>query len=235
VFLFRLEIHRKMKEGAERPGRAASTPWILAKKASPRSLNRPGCICSTDATGIGGCTSGRRAAAESAWRSYFLESRWVDAKDGFAGAGGLRTWKRFWWKTEREALALENNLISSTSRSSTSCCAGRQDVPVHQADAFTRNIPGFISRGRVKKDGSLYFGRRIFRPASRGGFYTSFTKRFLGAFVLCGPDEEPSAAMPAVLHSSLPGAVRGGIGRPMPGTRRRCAMRGCFWRAGGRT
>jgi len=71
-----------MKEAAKRPGRAASIPWNPAKKSSGLSPESPGVYLFKDAAGKvvyvgkGALRCGNRV------RSYFLESRWVDAKTG---------------------------------------------------------------------------------------------------------------------------------------------------------
>ena len=73
---------------------------------------------------------GKAASLRSRVRSYFLESSWVNAKTGSL-AREIADLETILVGNEREALALEHNLIKKYRPEVQRHAAGRQDLPVH--------------------------------------------------------------------------------------------------------
>jgi len=89
-------------------------------------------------------------------RSYFLESRWMDAKTGSL-AREIADLETIVVANEREALALENQLIK---RYKPKFNVMLRDDKTYPYIKFTagENYPRVYFTRRIKKDGSLYFG-----------------------------------------------------------------------------
>src|SRR5246127_4801156 len=89
-------------------------------------------------------------------RSYFLESRWVDAKTGSL-AREITDLETILVGNEREALALEHNLIKQYRPKFNIILRDDKTYPYLK---FTANekYPRIYFTRRIKKDGSLYFG-----------------------------------------------------------------------------
>ena len=178
-------------------------PWNPAKK--PHSFpNPPASICSRTPAEKS-FTSAKPASLRSRVRSYFLESRWVDAKTGSL-AREIADLETIVVDNEREALALENNLIKQYKPKFNILLRDDKTYPYIKLTVYEKYPRVYFTR-RVKKDGSLYFGPYF--PASLARRILHFIhKRFLVPSCYRGSDKKPSAPLPAVLHSPLPRPVR---------------------------
>ena len=107
---------------------------------------------------------------------------------------------------EREALALENNLIKQYQPKFNVLLRDDKTYPYIRFTAFEKYPRVYVTR-HLRKDGSHLF-RAVF-SAQPGVPHRAFhPQTFPRAFLHRGPHAQPSAALPAVLHSPLPGAVR---------------------------
>jgi excinuclease ABC subunit C len=109
-------------------------------------------------------------------RSYFLESRWIDAKTGSLAReiAGLET---IVVDNEREALALENNLIKRYKPKFNVMLRDDKTYPYIKFTAAEKYPRVYFTR-RIRKDGSHYFGPYF--PASLARRILHFVhKRFL--------------------------------------------------------
>src|SRR6202163_2292342 len=99
---------------------------------------------------------GKARSLRSRVRSYFLESRWIDAKTGtlFREIADLET---IVVDNEREALALENNLIKRYHPKFNVLLRDDKTYPYIKFTAAEKYPRVYFTR-RIKKDGSLYFG-----------------------------------------------------------------------------
>jgi len=115
----------------------------------------PGVYLFKDATGkivyVGKARSLRNRV-----RSYFLESRWVDAKTGSL-AREISDLETILVENEREALALENNLIKQYKPKFNVLLRDDKTYPYIKLTLYEKYPRVYFTR-RVKKDGSLYFG-----------------------------------------------------------------------------
>ena len=89
-------------------------------------------------------------------RSYFLESRWMDAKTGSL-AREIADLETIVVANEREALALENQLIKRYKPKFNVMLRDDKTYPYIKFTA-AENYPRVYFTRRIKKDGSLYFG-----------------------------------------------------------------------------
>jgi excinuclease ABC subunit C len=89
-------------------------------------------------------------------RSYFLESRWVDAKTGSL-AREIADLETILVGNEREALALEHNLIKQYRPKFNVVLRDDKTYPYLKFTAAEKYPRVYFTR-RIKKDGSLYFG-----------------------------------------------------------------------------
>ena len=89
-------------------------------------------------------------------RSYFLESRWVDAKTGSL-AREIAELETIVVDNEREALALENNLIKRHRPKFNVLLRDDKTYPYIKFTAAEKYPRVYFTR-RIRKDGSLYFG-----------------------------------------------------------------------------
>src|SRR5215468_11212728 len=89
-------------------------------------------------------------------RSYFLESRWMDAKTGSL-AREIADLESIVVANEREALALENQLIKRYKPKFNVMLRDDKTYPYIKFTAAERYPRVYFTR-RIKKDGSLYFG-----------------------------------------------------------------------------
>jgi excinuclease ABC subunit C len=109
-------------------------------------------------------------------RSYFLESRWVDAKTGSL-AREIADLETIVVGNEREALALEHNLIKKYQPKFNVVLRDDKTYPYIKFTAAEKYPRVYFTR-RIKKDGSLYFGPYF--PASLARRILHFVhKRFL--------------------------------------------------------
>jgi excinuclease ABC subunit C len=119
---------------------------------------------------------GKARSLRSRVRSYFLESRWVDAKTGSL-AREIADLETIVVENEREALALENNLIKQYKPKFNVMLRDDKSYPYIKLTLYEKYPRVYFTR-RVKKDGSLYFGPYF--PASLARRILHFIhKRFL--------------------------------------------------------
>ena len=89
-------------------------------------------------------------------RSYFLESRWQDAKTGSL-VREIADLDYIVVDNEKEALALENNLIKQHKPKFNVLLRDDKTYPYIRYTAFEKFPRVYVTR-RLKKDGSIYFG-----------------------------------------------------------------------------
>src|ERR1700716_445327 len=99
---------------------------------------------------------GKARNLRSRVRSYFLESRWMDAKTGSL-VREIADLETIVVDNEREALALENNLIKRYHPKFNVLLRDYKTYPYIKFTAAEKYPRVYFTR-RIKKDGSLYFG-----------------------------------------------------------------------------
>src|SRR5260370_350145 len=99
---------------------------------------------------------GKARSLRSRVRSYFLESRWMDAKTGSL-AREIADLEPIVVGNEREALALEHNLIKQYRPKFNVVLRDDKTYPYIKFTAAEKYPRVYFTR-RIKKDGSLYFG-----------------------------------------------------------------------------
>ena len=99
---------------------------------------------------------GKATNLRSRVRSYFLESRWIDAKTGSL-AREIADLETIVVDNAREALALENNLIKRYHPKFNVLLRDDKTYPYIKFTAAEKYPRVYFTR-RIKKDGSLYFG-----------------------------------------------------------------------------
>jgi excinuclease ABC subunit C len=99
---------------------------------------------------------GKARNLRSRVRSYFLESRWMDAKTGSL-AREIADLETIVVGNEREALALEHNLIKQYRPKFNVVLRDDKTYPYIKFTAAEKYPRVYFTR-RIKKDGSLYFG-----------------------------------------------------------------------------
>ncbi len=99
---------------------------------------------------------GKARNLRSRVRSYFLESRWMDAKTGSL-AREIADLETIVVANEREALALEHNLIKQYRPKFNVLLRDDKTYPYIRFTAAEKYPRVYFTR-RIKKDGSLYFG-----------------------------------------------------------------------------
>src|SRR5271156_4074492 len=115
----------------------------------------PGVYLFKDAGGRG-LYVGKARSLRSRVRSYFLESSWVNAKTGSL-AREIADLETIIVDNEREALALEHNLIKQYQPKFNVVLRDDKTYPYIKFTASEKCPRVYFTR-RVKKDGSLYFG-----------------------------------------------------------------------------
>jgi len=119
---------------------------------------------------------GKAGSLRSRVRSYFLESRWMDAKTGSL-VREIADLESIVVDNEREALALENNLIKRYHPKFNILLRDDKTYPYIKLTAAEKYPRVYFTR-RLKKDGSLYFGPYF--PAGLARRILQFVhKRFL--------------------------------------------------------
>jgi excinuclease ABC subunit C len=119
---------------------------------------------------------GKARSLRNRVRSYFLESRWTDAKTGSL-AREIADLETILVGNEREALALEHNLIKQYRPKFNVVLRDDKTYPYIKFTAAEKYPRVYFTR-RIKKDGSLYFGPYF--PASLARRILHFVhKRFL--------------------------------------------------------
>jgi excinuclease ABC subunit C len=119
---------------------------------------------------------GKARSLRSRVRSYFLESRWADAKTGSL-VREIAELETILVGNEREALALEHNLIKQYRPKFNVVLRDDKTYPYIKFTAAEKYPRVYFTR-RIKKDGSLYFGPYF--PASLARRILHFVhKRFM--------------------------------------------------------
>ncbi len=99
---------------------------------------------------------GKSRSLRSRVKSYFLESRWLDAKTGSL-VREIADIDYIVVDNEREALALENNLIKEHKPKFNVLLRDDKTYPYIRYTAFEKYPRVYVTR-RLAKDGSIYFG-----------------------------------------------------------------------------
>jgi len=99
---------------------------------------------------------GKAGSLRSRVRSYFLETRWMDAKTGSL-VREIADVDYIVVDNEREALALENNLIKQYQPKFNVLLRDDKTYPYIRFTAFEKYPRVYVTR-RLRKDGSIYFG-----------------------------------------------------------------------------
>ena len=99
---------------------------------------------------------GKARSLRSRVKSYFLESRWADAKTGSL-VREIADCDCIVVDNEREALALENNLIKQYQPKFNVMLRDDKTYPYIRYTAFEKYPRVYVTR-RLRKDGSIYFG-----------------------------------------------------------------------------
>ncbi|HXR09628.1 MAG TPA: GIY-YIG nuclease family protein, partial [Candidatus Acidoferrales bacterium] len=99
---------------------------------------------------------GKARSLRSRVRSYFLEARWADAKTGSL-VREIADLDYIVVDNEREALALENNLIKRYQPKFNVLLRDDKTYPYIRFTAFEKYPRVYVTR-RLRKDGSIYFG-----------------------------------------------------------------------------
>ncbi len=119
---------------------------------------------------------GKARALRNRVRSYFLESRWTDAKTGSL-VREIADLETIVVANEREALALENNLIKQYHPKFNIMLRDDKTYPYIKFTAAEKFPRVYFTR-RIIKDGSLYFGP-YFPPSLARRILHFVHKRFL--------------------------------------------------------
>src|ERR1700720_132804 len=119
---------------------------------------------------------GKAGSLRSRVRSYFLESRWMDAKTGSL-VREIADLETIVVDNEREALALENNFIKRYHPKFNVLLHDDKTYPYIKFTAAEKYPRVYFTR-RIKKDGSLYFGP-YFPPSLARRILHFIHKRFL--------------------------------------------------------
>src|SRR5712675_2545011 len=99
---------------------------------------------------------GKSRSLRNRVRSYFLESRWLDAKTGSL-VREIADFDYIVVDNDREALALENNLIKQHKPKFNVLLRDDKTYPYIRFTAFEKFPRVYVTR-RLVKDGSIYFG-----------------------------------------------------------------------------
>jgi excinuclease ABC subunit C len=99
---------------------------------------------------------GKARSLRSRVKSYFLESRWLDAKTGSL-VREIADVDYIVVDNEKEALALENNLIKQHKPKFNVLLRDDKTYPYIRFTAFEKYPRVYVTR-RLRKDGSVYFG-----------------------------------------------------------------------------
>src|SRR6516225_5462686 len=135
----------------------------------------PGVYLFKDATGKV-VYVGKARSLRNRVRSYFLESRWTDTKTGSL-VREIADLDTILVENEREALALENNLIKQYRPKFNVLLRDDKTYPYIKLTLYEKYPRVYFTR-RVKKDGSLYFGP-YFPPSLARRILHFIHKRFL--------------------------------------------------------
>jgi excinuclease ABC subunit C len=150
---------------------------------------------------------GKARSLRSRVRSYFLESRWSDAKTGSL-VREVADLESIVVENEREALALENNLIKQYKPKFNILLRDDKTYPYIKLTLYEKYPRVYFTR-RVKKDGALYFGP-YFPPSLARRILHFIHKRFL--VPSCYVDlnkNHPRACLQYYIHRCLGPCVAG--------------------------
>ena len=149
---------------------------------------------------------GKAKNLRSRVRSYLLEASQANAKTGSLMREAVDL-DYILVANEHEALALENNLIKQRKPRFNILLRDDKTYPYVKLTLADRFPKVFVTR-RLRKDGAAYYG-----PYFPGNLAYRVVELIHRSFLLpsCKVDlvALPSARLPAVLHSSLPGPMRG--------------------------
>src|SRR5260370_37596036 len=112
---------------------------------------------------------GKARNLRSRVRSYLLESRWTDAKTGSL-AREIAELETIVVENEREALALEHNLIKQSRPKFNVVLRDDKTYPYIKFTAYEKYPRVYFTR-RIRKDGSLNFGPSFPSPLARRMFH----------------------------------------------------------------
>ena len=146
-------------------------------------------------------------------RSYFIESRWIDAKTGSL-AREIADLETIVVGNEREALALEHNLIKKYRPKFNVLLRDDKTYPYIKVTTgepwpralFTRRVEDRAGVTASKTDGALF--RAVFSSRFGAAYSALHSQALYGSIVRGGFDAQPSAALLAVLHQALPRPLR---------------------------
>jgi excinuclease ABC subunit C len=150
---------------------------------------------------------GKARSLRNRVRSYFLESRWADAKTGSL-VREVADLESIVVENEREALALENNLIKQYKPKFNILLRDDKTYPYIKLTLYEKHPRVYFTR-RVKKDGALYFGP-YFPPSLARRILQFIHKRFL--VPSCYVDlnkNHPRACLQYYIHRCLGPCVAG--------------------------
>src|ERR1700676_3622478 len=99
---------------------------------------------------------GKSSSLRNRVKSYFLESRWMDAKTGSL-VREIADLDYIVVDNDREALALENSLIKQYKPKFNILLRDDKTYPYIRYTAFEKYPRVYVTR-RLNKDGSIYFG-----------------------------------------------------------------------------
>ncbi len=170
---------------------------------------------------------GKAKSLRARVRSYLLEASQANAKTGSLMREAVDV-DYILVDNEHEALALENNLIKQRKPRFNILLRDDKTYPYVKLTLGDRYPKVFVTR-RLRQ-GWQRLLRAVFSGepgVSRGGADPS---QLFAAQLQGGSVTRSSAALFAVLHSSLPGAVCEGADDTRGLCRRRCGMRNCFWK-----
>ncbi len=134
-------------------------------------------------------------------KSYFLESRWQDAKTGSL-VREIADLEYIVVDNEREALALENNLIKRHKPKFNVLLRDDKTYPYIRYTAFEKYPRIYVTRRLAQRWLALL--RSVLPCQPRLPARASDSQTFSGALLHRRFNSPPSSPLPAVLHSSLP-------------------------------
>jgi excinuclease ABC subunit C len=149
-------IQSSMMEVARRKKKLKGSNRLMEPKEKAALLpEKPGVYLFRDAGGRV-IYVGKARLLRNRVRSYFLESRWIDAKTGSL-AREIAELETIVVDNEREALALEHNLIKQHLPKFNVVLRDDKTYPYIKFTAAEKYPRVYFTR-RIRKDGSIYFG-----------------------------------------------------------------------------
>ena len=148
---------------------------------------------------------GKALSLRSRVRNYFVEASSLDAKTGSL-VREIAEIDYIVVDNEKEALALENNLIKQYKPKFNVLLRDDKTYPYIRYTAFEKFPRVYVTR-RLIKDGSIYYGPYF--PANLAWRMVHFIhKHFLSAELHGRSNSHSPAPLLAILHSPLPGPLR---------------------------